>query len=66
MKPYIFDEFFSSGLEESISPFLTPSSRKWGKNLSLKTASSSAFLLTLAFAFSFVNTPLSYLFLSLV
>lgn len=65
-KPYLFDEFFSSGLEESISPFLTPSSRNWGKNLSLKSASSSAFLLTLAFGFSFINLPLSYLFLSLV
>ena len=65
-KPYLFDEFFSSGLEESISPFLTPSSRNWGKNLSLKSASSSAFLLTLAFGLSFVNLPLSYFFLSLV
>lgn len=65
-KPYLFDEFFSSGLEESISPFLTPTSRKWGKNLSLKSASSSAFFLTLAFTFSFVNHPLSLLFLSFV
>jgi heavy metal translocating P-type ATPase len=64
--PYVFDEFFSSGREESISPFLTPGSRKWSKNLSLKSASSSAFFLALAFSFSFVNLPLSYLFLSLV
>src|SRR5690606_24017831 len=52
--------------EESISPFLTPASRKWGKNLPLKSAASAAILLTLAFSFSFVNQPLSYLFLSLV
>lgn len=65
-KPYLFDEFFSSGREESISPFLTPGSRKWAKNLSLKSASSSAFFLALAFSFSFVNVQISYLFVSLV
>ncbi|PIS02459.1 MAG: cadmium-translocating P-type ATPase [Chlamydiae bacterium CG10_big_fil_rev_8_21_14_0_10_42_34] len=65
-EPYLFDEFFSSGKEESISPFLTPSSRKWSKNLSLKSASSSAFFLICAFGFSFTNPPLSYLFLSFV
>ncbi len=64
--PYLFDEFFSSGREESISPFLTSTSRIWAKNLSLKSATSSAFFLALAFSFSFVNQPLSYLFLSLV
>lgn len=65
-KPYVFDEFFSSGHEESISPFLTPRSRPWAKNLSLKSAATSAALLLCAFGFSFVNHPLSYLFLSLV
>lgn len=64
--PYLFDEFFSSGQEESISPFLTPASRKWGKNLHLKSASCAASLLVLAFAFSFINPSLSSLFLSLV
>ncbi len=64
--PYLFDEFFASGQEESISPFLTPASRKWGRNLSLKSASSAACFLLLAFGFSFVNQPLSYFFLSLV
>jgi heavy metal translocating P-type ATPase len=64
--PYLFDEFFASGLEESISPFLTPASRKWGKNLSLRSAGSAAFFLTLAFVFSFFNPPLSSLCLSLV
>lgn len=65
-QPYLFDEFFASGQEESISPFITPESRKWGKNLSLRSAGSAAFLLALAFSFSFVNQPLSYLCLSLV
>jgi Cd2+/Zn2+-exporting ATPase len=64
--PYQFDEFFASGLEESISPFLTPDSRKWGKNLSLKGAASSAGLLALSFGFSFVNQPLSFIFLAFV
>jgi Cd2+/Zn2+-exporting ATPase len=64
--PYLFDEFFSSGKEESISPFLTEHSRAWGKNLSLKSAGGAACLLILAFASSFSNLPLSYLFLSCV
>ncbi len=64
--PFIFDEFFASGKEESISPFLTPTSRVWGKNLSLKIALFSAFLLLSAFTASFFNTTLSNLFLLLV
>lgn len=64
--PYLFDEFFSSGKEESISPFLTPSSRKWGKNLPLKSGLFAALFLALAFGFSFTNPPLSYILLSLV
>ncbi len=64
--PFIFDEFFASGKEESISPFLTPSSRSWGKNLPLKTALFSAFLLLLSFTASFFIPPLSYLLLLLV
>ena len=64
--PYIFDEFFASGKEESISPFLTPSSRRWGKNLSLKTALVSAFLLLGSFASSFFEPALSHLLLLFV
>jgi Cd2+/Zn2+-exporting ATPase len=64
--PYLFDEFFASGLEESISPFLTPDSRRWGRNLSLKSAGFAAFFLAVAFSFSFSSPPLSNLFLSLV
>lgn len=51
----IFDEFFSSGMEESVSPFLTPPSRPWGKNLSLKIAILSACLLLLSYFFSFFD-----------
>lgn len=64
--PYLFDEFFAAEREESISPFLTPSSRIFGKNLSLKSAASSALLLALAFGFSFSSPPLASLFLLFV
>jgi heavy metal translocating P-type ATPase len=65
-QPYIFDEFFASGLEETISPFLTADSRPWGKNLSLKSALLSAALLIGAFASSFFLLPLCYLLLCFV
>ncbi len=61
--PYLFDEFFASGREESISPFLTPRSRRWGKNLQLKNASFSALLLALAYVSSFFHPALSSLLL---
>ena len=64
--PYLFDEFFASGKEESISPFLTPDSRKFGKNISLKTSIAAAFLLTAAFGSSFYQPPLSNLLLAFV
>jgi heavy metal translocating P-type ATPase len=64
--PLYFDEFFASGKEETISPFLTPDSRKWGKSLSLRASFLSAFCLALSFAFSFFSPPLSHLFLIFV
>jgi Cd2+/Zn2+-exporting ATPase len=64
--PYIFDEFFASGKEESISPFLTPSSRKWGKHLSLKIALFSALLLIASFVTRFFEPSLSNLLLLFV
>lgn len=45
----VFDEFFESGMQESISPFLTKSSRKWGKGLELKSALLAAFCLLISF-----------------
>jgi len=60
---YIFDEFFASGRAETISPFLTPSSRKWGRNLPLFGALTAAVFLILSFAFSFTHINLSHLFL---
>ncbi|MGC2595311.1 MAG: heavy metal translocating P-type ATPase [Rhabdochlamydiaceae bacterium] len=64
--PFVFDEFFASGKEESISPFLTPQSRGWGKNLTLKTALFSGFLLLSSFSASFFLPPLSHLLLLFV
>ncbi len=64
--PYYFDEFFASGQEESISPFLIPSSRKWGKNLTLRLALIAALFLIAAFVTSFFSIHLSNLFLIVV
>jgi len=61
--PYVFDEFFASGKEESISPFLTPTSRRWGKNLSLRTSLLSALFLAAAFGLSFTHQAASHFFL---
>lgn len=30
-RPLIFEEYFETGQPESASPFLTPTSRRWGK-----------------------------------
>lgn len=64
--PYIFDEFFTSGLEESISPFLEKKSRRWAKNLSLKSSLTAGFFLLCAFITSFHLVDLSHFFLLLV
>jgi len=61
--PYIFDEFFASGKEEAVSPFLTKSARKWSRNLSLKVSVASALFLILSFIFHFYNMNLSHTFL---
>jgi len=63
-QPYSFDEFFSSNQEESVSPFLTPDSRKWGKNLPLKSTIVAGILLLLAFGLSFIDLSLAFLCLS--
>lgn len=52
-KPAIFEEFFGLGQEESASPFLTPSSRLWASNLTLKASLIAALLLLIAFSLSF-------------
>ncbi len=48
-----FGEFFSSGRNATISPFLTSKSRRWAKDLSLRISIFSALLLIVAFTVSF-------------
>jgi Zn2+/Cd2+-exporting ATPase len=62
--PYTFDEFFAVGMEESVSPFLTPESKKWGKSLPLKGALLAAFFYICALVTFKLNLNLAYLFLS--
>ncbi len=62
----LFDEFFDSGLEESVSPFLTPDSREWGRHLSLKSSIVAAFLLVISFIFSFLPQYRAFANLSLL
>lgn len=64
--PYIFDEFFTSGLEESISPFLEKTSRKWAHNLSLKSSLAAGFFLLCSYVTSHFMIELSHFFLLLV
>jgi Zn2+/Cd2+-exporting ATPase len=63
--PRIFEEFFGLGREESASPFLTDSARRWAINLTLKSAAAAAFLLLTALTLSLFPTllPLSNLLL---
>lgn len=67
-EPYLFDEFFESGLAESVSPFLTRQSRRWARNIPFKTSIASAVLLACSFAFSFFYSlnAISGLMLALV
>lgn len=61
--PIVFDEFFEFGLEESKSPFLTPSSRKWAHLLPFKTSILATILLVIAYILNFGIEPLSNIFL---
>lgn len=61
----ILSEFFELGQQESISPFIQPSSRSWSINLTLKAAFLAAILLVLSFAITFFPqaAPLSNILL---
>lgn len=63
--PILFEEFFELGKPETVSPFITPESRHWGANLTLKSSILAAGLLILSFILSqFSHTlPLSHLIL---
>lgn len=66
--PHVFEEFFDLGLEGSASPFLTPSARLWGQDLTVKAAIAAAFLLAGSFVLHFYPAfaPLSNLLLIFV
>lgn len=64
--PVVFDEFFELDQEETVSPFITPDSRMWGANLTLKSAIFAAFLLVFSFALSFYPSTQSLSHLLLV
>jgi len=66
-KPIAFGDYFELGLHEK-SPFLTPESQSWGKNLTLRASILAAFFLMLAFGLSFHATlvPLAHMLLVLV
>lgn len=61
--PFHFEEYFSSGFDESTSPFLKPKSRQWGKKLSLRVSLLSSLFFSFALLFSFVYPPLTNFFL---
>lgn len=62
-RPIFFDEFFNLGLDESVSPFISPSSRGWAVNLSLKASVLAAIFLFVAFGLSWIPSmmPISYI-----
>lgn len=64
--PFVFDEFFASGKEEAISPFLTPSSHYFSKNLLLKASLLASILLTISFTLRGFNPILSEIMLLMV
>lgn len=61
-----FNDFFELGLEESVSPFLTPQSRRWGINLDLKASLFAAFLLLISFVLSFFPQWLPFSHIALI
>lgn len=64
-KKIIFDDFFELGLQDTSSPFLIESSRKWGAHLTLRSSILASFFLFLSFVLSFYPNlmPISHLFL---
>jgi Cd2+/Zn2+-exporting ATPase len=65
-QPIIFEQYFELGQEETLSPFITPDSRSWSANLTLKSAFFAAGLLLLSFILSFVPQLAPFSRLSLI
>lgn len=64
----ILEEFFELGQEDTASPFLTPLSRGWGTNLTLRASLLAVVFLFLSFVLSYTKThqPLSNVLLVFV
>jgi len=52
-QPILFEEYFEMGRQETLSPFITPSSRALSEGLELKASICGALLLLAAFTLSF-------------
>lgn len=63
-----FDEFFETGKEEELSPFLTDSSRHWSINLPLRASITAGVLLAFAYYgyFTGMAQPLQFILLLFV
>ncbi len=64
-KKIVFDDFFELGLQDTSSPFLIESSRKWGAHLTLRSSLLASLFLFISFVLSFYPKflPISHLFL---
>ena len=65
-KPVVFDEFFELGLEDHVSPFLTPQAKKWARNLQFRAALLSSFLLIASFFLSYIPEAQAFSSLMLI
>lgn len=65
-RPILFSEFFELGLDETASPFLTPSSRRWGRNLDLRSSILAAILLIISFWLHFIPSLLPFSYIALI
>lgn len=54
--PVMFGDFFDSGLEESVSPFLLPSARVWARHLPLITSILSLLILLSAYVLQYFSS----------
>jgi Cd2+/Zn2+-exporting ATPase len=64
--PYLLEDYFSSGFEETQNPFITKDSRLWGKYSSLISSLLALFLLIASYGVSFFSENLSNCFLIIV
>lgn len=60
------DTYFEEGMEEHLSPFITPATRSWALHLSLKASLFAGALLMLAYFFAFSSLPQSLTYLLLL